>query len=1379
MLSQMIPESDKLTVEPEWLQLSFAQERIWVYEQLEQNSATYNVPFNVRLEGPLNVVALERSINEILRRHDILRARFAEINGHPVQAIGAYQPLPFLLVDLQSLNEAARADEVTRLSKEEAQRPFDLSQGPLLRVRLLRCGETDHVLLRTMHHIACDGWSISVFTNEMAALYAAFSEGKPSPLTELPMQYSDYVHRQRQRMQGKIIESEIGYWKQRLGGDLPILALPTDRPRPERQTYHGARHRMELPADFTAALRSYSRENRVTLFMVLFAAYATFLHRYTNQNDILIGAASADRMRVETRGLIGFLINVVVLRSNLSGNPGFHQFLARVREMALGAYAHQDIPPGQLLETLRPPRDARHNPIFQTMLAMEPPMYEPEMQGLESTQLKAVDTEMTAFDLILQVIEKQDRLTCFFIYNTDLFNAGTVQRMALHFQVLLRGILANPEQKLSRLPLLTDTEQYRISMDWNCTQTDYPREKCIHNIFEDEVERNPDANAVTCQGVCLTYHELNQRANQLAHHLCSLGVGTETLVGICLDRSAEMIVGLLGILKAGAAYVPLDQNYPEQRLSYLLTDTQLPVLVTTYLLLQKLPQKTLPDVKIVCMDSDSEILERLPKNNISNTARPDNLAYVMYTSGSTGRPKGVCIVHRGVVRLVKETDYARFGSNETFLQFAPIAFDASTFEIWGSLLNGGRLVIAPAYFPSLKDLGHLLRREHITTLWLTSSLFKQMADEQMDDLRGLRQLLVGGDVLPVAQAAKALAHLDCTLINGYGPTENTTFTCYHVLRRGVELKNNIPVGRPVANTQVYILDAHMQTVPIGVVGEIYIGGDGLARGYLNQPALTSERFIVHSVNEHMQVRLYKSGDLARYLPDGTIEFLGRVDHQVKIRGFRIEPGEIEIVLRGHPAIHDALVVAGQDVHGDKRLIAYVVRCPEQIFQNAEVITFLQQRLPEYMLPAQLISLARFPLTSNGKIDRQALPAPEQNIPGIQNTYLAARDGLEFQLTGVWEQVLGCNNIGIMDNFFALGGHSLSAVRMLSQVNKLTGKNISLSAILHAPTIEKLAALLREESSPDLWPLLVPIQTGTSRSIFFYVPGSGGNLTHFRHLAPYLTEQTFFAFQPPGLDGRQRAFDRMDGLVSCYLEAMLKLQPEGPYFLGGWCIGGLVALEMARQLQAQGKSVALLVLFEAPMQSGSSTSGRIKKTESYSPMVNDVNPGEALTTYFDKAVAYISIKLNNKRRKWSRRLLKSKNRITYRLSILGGFTIPAAAREQYLMDADVQIMRNYVPRAYPGKITYFCSSKNTRRYANTFHQDGWAQLAPGGVALHEVEGDHRTMFLEPFVQSVARQLATCMSDVRGNSEAGPADIQTQLADTSTHASLNLAASCEAR
>jgi aspartate racemase len=1041
------------------LRLSFAQERLWFLHQLEPDSLFYNIPVAWRLKGVLHQALLQQSLDALVVRHEILRTTFPTVNGRPVQVIGTAIDTRIPVEDFRFIPAPKREEAVEQYLRKKQQEPFDLASGPLFRAKLLRLAEDEHVFFLTMHHIVSDGWSIGIFTRELAALYQAFCNGDSSPLPDLPIQYTDFAHWQRRWLKGEVLDNQLSYWRQQLKG-ITVLQIPTDRPRPAVQTFQGATRKVKLPLRLCKSLRSLSRQERATLFMTLLAAFQTLLYRYTGQDDIVVGSPIANRNRAEIEGLIGFFVNSLAMRSDLSGNPSFRELLGRVREVALGAYAHQDLPFEKLVEDLQPERDMSRSPLFQIMFAFQnAPMEALELPGLTLTPY-GMDSLTVRFDMEFHLWEKPDGLHCAMVYNTNLFDAPTITRMLGHYRTLLEGIVANPEQRISELSLLTEAERQQLLVEWNDTRTDYPKNSCIHELFEAQVERNPDAIAVMFGNQQLSYRELNVQSNQLAHYLKKRGVGPEVMVGICLERSVEMVVGLLGILKAGGAYVPLDPEYPQERLAFMLEDTKTPLLLTQASLKEHLPKYS---GRVVCLDSDWRKLEGNSTSNLNPGLTARNLAYVMYTSGSTGRPKGTCIEHRSVIRLIKETNYVKLGPQEVFLQFAPISFDASTFELWGSLLNGTKLVVFPMHRPSLKDLGEFIQKEGITTLWLTAALFHQMMDGQLESLTYVRQILAGGEALSVPHVQKMIERLgDHRLINGYGPTENTTFTACHVMTAESCIGRSVPIGAPISNTQVYILDRQMRPVPVGVYGELYIGGDGLAREYLNRPALTAERFIPNPFSYEPGARLYRTGDLVRYRVDGNIEFLGRTDNQVKIRGYRIELGEIETVLGQHPRVREVVVLCREARPKDKALVAYIVAADE-MFSAGDLRDFLREKLPEYMLPSFMVAINSLPLTPNGKVDHKALPSPE-NMVELEKMRVLPTTSKECEIAAIWQEILQIDKIGIHDNFFDLGGHSLLVMKLHSRLLAAFSHELAVIELFEFPTVHTQAKLISRHES---------------------------------------------------------------------------------------------------------------------------------------------------------------------------------------------------------------------------------------------------------------------------------------------------------------------------
>ncbi|MDO8544834.1 MAG: amino acid adenylation domain-containing protein [Opitutaceae bacterium] len=1346
--------------------LSFAQERLWFLDQLEPGSPVYNVCQAVRMRGTLDINLLEKSINDVIRRHEPLRTNFITSEGRAVQVVAPTRTLTLTVVDLSEWRDGTAEEELLRRLREEARRPFDFSRDLLIRVLLIRTSATEHTLLLTMHHIISDGWSIGILFRELAALYTGYCSNEPPAVPELPIQFADYVLWERENLQGPVLEKLLAYWKKQLGGPLPVLELPVDHPRSVAPMSRGAAQAVQLSRPLTQALKSLGQQEGATLFMTLLAAFQVLLHRWTGQEDIVVGSVVAGRRKVELEKLIGFFVNTLVFRGDLAGNPAFRELLARVRETSLGALAHQDVPFERVVTELRPDRTISRNPLFQVMFVLQnAPMAPTDLPRLMLEPLD-VDTGTTKFDLTLSMFEGPQGLRAAFEYNADLFEPGTISRMLGCFQTLLESIVASPEQKISRLALLTPAERHQVLSGWNQTWSEYPREKTVPELFAEQVARTPESTAVSFAEEEITYRHLDARANQLARRLQRMGVGPDTLVGVCLERSVELIVALLGILKAGGTYVSLDPAYPKERLAYMLADTRARVLLTQQRLRATVeafaaaepcrPDEHPPEV--ISLDTEWAKIAVESEEQVAATAKPEHLAYVSYTSGSTGRPKGVCVPHRGVVRLVKNSDFARFDTDEVFLQFAPIAFDASTLEIWGALLNGARLVICPPGPASLAELGELIERSGVTTLWLTAGLFHQMVEEQLDRLQNVRQLLAGGDVLSPVHVTRALEQMPRTeLINGYGPTENTTFTCCHRVTAPPLPGRSVPIGRPIANTQVYILDREMQPVPMGVPGELFAGGDGLARGYLNLAELTQEKFVPHPFSRDPSARLYRTGDLVRWLPDGSIEFLGRIDRQVKIRGFRVEPGEIEAVLTSHPSVRECAVVVRDDPSGAKCLVAYIV--PKHFPAPAPdtLRAFLEEKIPEYLMPSVFAAVDVMPLNANGKVDVAALPSFDGSRPELQGKYIGPRDEVEANLTEIWENVLGVKPIGVHDRFFDLGGHSLLAVRVVAQVEKWFGKKLPVAAIFQHRTIEQLARLLRaNETRYASVTSLVEIQGHGTRAPLYLVHGVGGGMFWgYSNLARHLgTDQPLYAFKSRGLDGLPE-WPTIEEMAANYIADLRAHQPRGPYLLGGYCFGGIVAYEMARQLHGQGERVALLGLMNC------------------SPPNTDYNqpaPRRALAwqAKFMANLAYwigcflFSWTLRERIEfvRWKLRILRKKAAAP--LGLASKDDLPTrdvdelvnlaaySDKQRSLWESHVRALIRYRPQPYAGRVTLF----RTRGHAlicSFDEQYGWGPLARGGVAVKLMPGGHGNILDEPHVRAVAQALQGCLHEVGAKQE----------------------------
>ncbi|MBR8835868.1 MAG: amino acid adenylation domain-containing protein [Stigonema ocellatum SAG 48.90 = DSM 106950] len=1091
--------------------LSYGQQALYFLHQLAPESPAYNIVGAARLQGELDISALGRGFQSLVERHPTLRTTFTNLDGQPIQQIHEHKSVCFQHEDVSTWSEASLNDRLVA----EAHRPFNLEQGPLLRVSLFTryaqrqasgLSPQEHTLLLVVHHIIADFWSGAVLIHELGILYQMHKAGTKATLSPLALLYTDYVRTSAAMLASPEGERLWAYWQKQLAGELPVLNLPTDRPRPPIQTYRGASQPLKLSANLTQRLKTLSHAHRATLYMTLLAAFQVLLYRYTGQEDLLVGSPTIGRSRADLAGVVGYFVNPVVCRGNLSGNPTFEAFLSQVRSSVLDALAHQDYPFPQLVEQLQPMRDSSRSPLFQVMFVLQKAHLINE-EGLAAFALGeagvriklgeleleslSLERRIAQFELTLMMAEVDGALSAAWQYNTDLFDAATIARMANHFQTLLEGIVALPQQSVSNLPLLTDSEQQQLLLEWNATLADYNRESCLHKEFETQVKQTPNAVAVVFEEEQITYQELNQRANQLAHHLQVLGVEPEVLVGIYLERSLEMVVSLLAVLKAGGAYVPLDPTYPKERLAFMLSDAQISVLLTQEKFLEKLPEHK---ARVVCLDKDGEVLRRQSVENPVSKVTASNLAYAIYTSGSTGKPKGVMNTHKGICnRLFWMQDTYQLTTLDRVLQKTPFSFDVSIWEFFWPLMTGARLVVArPGGHQDGAYLVKLIQQQQITTLHFVPSMLQVFLEEpSLETCQNIRQVMCSGEALPFKLQERFFARLNADLHNLYGPTEAAVDVTFWASERHSH-KHIVPIGRPIANTQIYLLDTHLQPVPVGVPGELHIGGVGLARGYLNQAELTALKFIPNPFSNSPGARLYKTGDLARYQPDGSIEYLGRADYQVKLRGFRIELDEIEAVLSQHPAVREVVVLVRdtnrnekrrdftpftdvenpsnitglrrllkgeiaelQAEYGKERLVAYFVTRSKPAPTVTELRRFLLEKLPNYMVPAAFVMLDALPLMPNGKIDRRSLPDPGKARPDLEKAFVAPRTQVEEVLAEVWAEMLNIEQVGIHDNFFELGGDSIRSIQVLAKA-QARNLSFSLQQLFQHQTIDTLA-----------------------------------------------------------------------------------------------------------------------------------------------------------------------------------------------------------------------------------------------------------------------------------------------------------------------------------
>lgn len=1289
--------------------LSFAQERLWFLDQLQPGSPAYNIHGAVRLRGRLDVTALTAALQNLVQRHEILRTAFTTIDVEPKQLVLPELTVPLSVIDLQAVPDDEQADVVAGVVIDAARKPFELNEPPLLRLTLLRLGAEEHVLVLVWHHLIADEWSTDVFWRELAALYQTHISRSNATLPPLPIQYRDFARWQRERFAASN-HSDATYWMQQLGGTLPLLQLPTDYPRPREQRFEGGLVSLTLPREMVAAVQSLNVQAGTTTFMTLLAAFAALLHRYSGQDDIIIGSPIANRGQPETQNLIGLFLNTLALRSRPHADQRFRDLLAEVRQTALDAYAHQDMPFEQLVDLLKVDREPGVNPVFQVMLVYQQKAAAlPAFGELHLSRLPLVDSGTAKFDLTLFVHEHEEGFGVAMEYNRDLFEQASIERMLGHFQVLLAAAVGDADQLLGELPLLTPSERRQLLVDWNQTEADFPQDRSIHHLISAQAVHHPAAVALRFGSNSLTYAELDQRATQLAVFLQTRGVKSDVPVGLCFERSFDMFIAILGVLKAGGAYVPLDPAYPAERLRFALDDTQTPLVLTQSHLLSQLPDT---EAAVIDLEATWPEVAAMDATLWQDRSQPGDMAYIIYTSGSTGQPKGVPIRHRNLVHSTQaRLDYYP-ESVRAFLLLSSFSFDSSMVGIFGTLCQGGTLVLPPpGGEQDLPLLAALIARYRVSHLLALPSLYGLLLEyAPVTQLESLAAVIVAGERCAPALVAAHYRRLPHTnLYNEYGPTEGTVWSTVYRIPE-TETRASIPIGRPIANMQTYVLGERQQLLPIGVPGELYIGGAGLAEGYLNRPELTTECFVPHPFNDDPAARLYRTGDLVRYLPDGNLEFLGRVDNQVKIRGYRIELDEIGVRLQAHASVQDAVVIAAE-VGTEWQLVAYVVAATQNL-EPQTLRAFLAAQLPDYMLPAVFVVLDHLPLTPNGKVDRRALPIPTQSGLSAGDAVVPPRDVLEFQLARIWEAVLQVEQVGIHDNFFELGGQSLLAVRLVNEIERQLTQKVPLAALFQAPTLAELARLLRTSGWSTANLALVPIQNPpqTGRPPLYLVPGNLGNVFTdlglvARHLPP---EQPLYGLQD-GVD----IPSQVPAMAAHYLREIRQVQAEGPYYLGGICSGGVVAYEMAQQLQAAGEEVALLALVEAfphenRLKSVWSIAGRflnrLRRREEDDVEAAEESENETMNTQERGAFLRLKAKV-----------------VTNMLGVT-----------------------RYSLKPYSGPIdAYFCDESLSSPYQPV---RSWEQVAGGGFALHalpgthnDITGDHGIPISEAVMASLAQQL----------------------------------------
>ena len=1319
----LLPQGRETNVFP----LSFAQQRLWFLDQLDPGSPVYLMSATVRFSGPLDIKLLKLSLDEVVRRHEVLRTSFAVVEGEPVQIIAPPLPLDVPVVDLADLSETERRAEVRRMAEEEGKKPFDLERGPLLRASLLRLSEEEHVALFTVHHISSDGWSMDVLNREVTTIYEAYKQGQPSPLPELTIQYADFAVWQRQWLQGEVLDKQLDYWKKQLAGAPPLMELPADRPRPAMQTYRGSVCGVRVSPAVVKGLRDLCRQESVTLFMTMLAAFKVLLSRYTGQDDIVVGTPISGRTRGETEDLIGFFINALVLRTEVPDRLTFRQLLKRVREVALEAYAHQDLPFEKLVEELQSERHLSYNPVFQVLFGFQNAQKSRALTGVKADS-SGSPSVTSKFDLTMDVTEAGESLIVELEYSTDLFDEGTIQQMARHYLRILQAVALDAGQLVCELPLLSEEETHHQLVEWNDTSATYDRHLTMPELFEAQAARTPEATALVFEDEQISYRELNERSNQLAHYLRELGVGPESLVAVCCERSIELVVALMGVLKAGGAYLPLDMRYPHDRLAFMMEDAEVSLLLTqAHLAAAGIGQWAGEQIRVLELDREWEVISQRSPANPAVTATAADLAYMIYTSGSTGRPKGVAIEHASAAAFIHWAGEVFEPQDLHAVLFSTsVCFDLSIFELFVTLSRGGQVIIA-------NNALHLPQLSHADTVTLINTVPSAMAEllrmKAVPD--SVRIVNLAGEPLSEELVKEIYAATRVEKVfNLYGPSEDTTYSTFTLVHSG----EHVTIGRPIANTCLYVLDRHLRPVPVGVAGELYIGGRGLSRGYWKRPELTAEKFVPDAFSSEVGKRLYRTGDKVRYLENGDVEFLGRVDHQVKLRGFRIELGEIEAVLRTHEQVREALVMV-RDLESGKQLVAYVVPNTEAD-PVGELRGYLRERLPDYMVPTAFVILKQMPLTPNGKVDRRALPAPDAEGRGGRE-YVAPRDALEMELTKIWESVLGVKTIGIRDDFFEVGGHSMLAARVFGQIARVIDVDLPLAILFEAPTIERLAAVIRKRSGTvkvSGGSLVELHGEGSLPPLFFTHPGSG-NIFCYIELSRLLgKDQPVYAFQSRVLEPGA-TWPSIEQMAAHYVELLRGVQPEGPYNLSGLSMGGAVAFEMARQLESAGQKVGLLAILDAP-----------------APAVM-LDPDEILLMLDFAEVMGLgpeSIKLSREdalQMSVSERLAYVLDQAQREGTMPPEITLATIEKLWDVYEKNVQSLFAYDVRPYGGAAILFRTADTANNYLKEGDAMGWDEFITGGVQVEDLPGTHHTIVKQPHVEILASRMRAHLSEAQ--------------------------------
>ncbi|MCE9567893.1 MAG: amino acid adenylation domain-containing protein [Planctomycetes bacterium] len=1321
------------------------QRRLWLLDQIISNPEVYNVYFLLRLRGRVNALALQRSLATVVARHAALRTRLVNVEGILSQLVEPPSSVESPVIDLRAHPASERFEDVRERVHTDSKRRFDLASGNLWTVQLYLLEEEESLLWVNFHHSIMDGWAVSIFFRELSQCYEAFCVGREPSLSILPIQFGDFAAWQREYAKTPEFQHQLEGWKTRLNLPLPPLDLPVSKTRPTSQTFLGATHKFAFPSELVVAIDELARRELASRFLVGLAAFQSIMHRYTRQEDLLIGVPVANRQRPETREIIGFFTNTLVFRTNLGGNPTFRNLLARTRRTRDEAFTGSDIDLESLVEAIQPAHDPSRQPFFQVVFQYQNIAITPDRIGSHTAEVVPVHNGTAMFDLRMVLEDSSDGgLWGWIEFNTALFDSPVIERLANHYLTFLQAACTEPDKTIGELPLLTLSEREQLVIGWNNTLGQYPMDLCIHQLFEEQVRRQPDAVAVIANGRKWTFRQLNEKANQLARHLQSQGVGPGTFVGVCLKRSPEMMTAILAVLKGGSAYVPLDSVYPRDRLAFMLGDTKAAVVLTEQSLIERLPEGA---AQYLCLDLIGTELDRLDTENLGPVSTPDDRCYVIYTSGSTGRPKGVVLRHRAVVNTLDwvNTTFG-VGPSDRVLFVTSLSFDLSVYDIFGVLGAGGSVRVADE--EELRDpveLMRILRTEPITIWDSAPAALQQLAPFFAQDRGGqLRLVMLSGDWIPVSLPNLVRAAFPQSKVMSLGgATEAAIWSNWYPIGHVDPSWPSIPYGKPIRNARYHILDDRLQPVPVGVPGELHIGGLVLADGYLNRPELTAERFIPDHLTPTSPPelglpnapRLYKTGDLARYFPDGNIEFLGRIDQQVKVRGYRVELGEIETVLAQHPAVREVVVKNHRDDAGHVYLVAYLVLRPSLALNSAELAKYLKAKLPEYMVPSQFMVLESLPLTPNGKLDRAALTPPELVVTKSETEFKLPTNDAERALQAIWEEVLKVRPISVTDSFYDLGGHSLMAAVLMARVESQLGHRLPLELLFSTPTVRGLATLIQRKLELGRG-CLVPLQTEGIKPALFLIAGAGGHVFAFHQFARLLgSDQPTYGLKAVGVDGSEHPLESMKEIASRYLKEILHSRPNGPFIIGGYSIGAIIAFELALQLRAAGMEVPRVIVFDMLAPGYPRKPALPRRT--WSHLVRFVmSRGK---------IAY----LKDRYRRLRGRVLGLLN--LHRLDAPGvpGMDVVPQENLKRVWGALTKAHEHYWPSGmYDGRVVLFASNTPEDWPGCVFDDDakGWSRWTTGGVEIHTVHAGHLEMFHESNQRVIAALLREAIAKI---------------------------------